>query len=90
LAIRGKHGILAVRPDCSRDDESSRRWNNVKKRLSFCRITQDGNDEGCLPLDRLPIRAEADVIRDAVHVLRTANPCVSCHCIRPVHLDVDR
>jgi hypothetical protein len=35
--------------------ESPRRWGFVKKRLaSFCRPSQDGDDEGCLRLDRLP------------------------------------
>jgi hypothetical protein len=28
--------------------ESVRRWNNVIKRLAFRRISQDGDDEGCL------------------------------------------
>jgi hypothetical protein len=69
--IRGKHGhILADSKGyliTVATDESSRRWNSVKKRLSFCRITQDGDDEGCLHLDRLPTRAEADLIRDAIH-----------------------
>jgi hypothetical protein len=51
-------------------DESIRRWTNVKRRLSFCRITQDGDDDGCLHLDRLPSAAEAELIRDAVHVKR--------------------
>jgi hypothetical protein len=26
--------------------ESPRRWTGIKKRLGFCRLTQDGNDEG--------------------------------------------
>jgi hypothetical protein len=38
--------------------ESPRRWTGIKKRLGFCRLTQDGNDEGCLYLERLP-KAEA-------------------------------
>ena len=36
----------------------------MKKRLAFCRLTQDGDDEGCLHLDRLPTAAEAEAIRD--------------------------
>ena len=32
-------------------DHSSRRWTNVKERLSdFCRLTQVGHDEGCCGL----------------------------------------
>jgi hypothetical protein len=51
--IHGKHGqiftdgrgwLIVVATDVS-----TRRWINVKRRLSFCRITQDGDDEGCLP-----------------------------------------
>ena len=38
--------------------ESARRWFNVKQRLNFCRLTQDGDDEGCLHLDRLPTKTE--------------------------------
>jgi hypothetical protein len=51
--------------------ESARRWTNVKQRLSpFCRITQDGDDEGALHLDRLPKPGEADLIREAIGVRR--------------------
>ena len=50
-------------------DQSSRRWANVKERLSdFCRLTQDGHDEGCLRLDRLPTPAEAIIIREALGI----------------------
>jgi len=48
--------------------ESARRWTNVKQRLAFCRLTQDGDDEGCLHLDRLPVAAEADLIREALGI----------------------
>jgi hypothetical protein len=48
-------------------DESARRWNNVKARLSpFCHLINDGDDEGCFHLDRLPMPAEASVIREAL------------------------
>jgi hypothetical protein len=49
-------------------DESPRRWGFLKKRLSFCRVTQDGDDEGCLRLDRLPAAGEARLIREAIGV----------------------
>ena len=49
-------------------DELVRRWNNVKARLPFCRVTQDGDDEGCLGLDRLPTPAEAALIREAIGI----------------------
>ena len=50
--------------------ESKRRWTNTKQRLGFCRVTQDGDDEGCLHLDRLPTRAEAGLIRQALRIRR--------------------
>ena len=50
--------------------ESPRRWTNVKHRLEFCRVSQDGDDEGVLHLDRLPTPGEAELIRDAVGVRR--------------------
>ena len=42
---------------------SARAWGFAKKRLACCRVTQDGNDEGCLALDRMPNAAEAGEIR---------------------------
>ncbi len=49
---------------------SARRWTNVKRRLAFCRIMQDGDDEGCLRLDRLPTQHEAGPIREALGIRR--------------------
>jgi hypothetical protein len=50
-------------------DESARRWNNVKERLSpFCHLLNDGDDEGCFHLDRLPTPDEADLIREALGI----------------------
>lgn len=70
--IRGRQGHVHADGRCFlivvSTDASSRRWNNVKGRLSFCRVTQDGDDEGCLRLDRLPTPAEADLIREAVGI----------------------
>jgi hypothetical protein len=40
-------------------EESVRRWNNIKHRLDFCCVVQDGDDEGCLQLDRMPAPTEA-------------------------------
>jgi hypothetical protein len=48
--------------------ESPRRWTGIKKRLGFCRLTQDGDDEGCLYLDRLPKADEAVLIREAIGI----------------------
>jgi hypothetical protein len=42
---------------------SARGWTFAKASLGFCRVTQDGDDEGCLVLDHLPTRDEASTIR---------------------------
>jgi hypothetical protein len=40
----------------------------VKRRLAFCHLNQDGDDEGCLRLDRLPRPQEAELIREALGI----------------------
>lgn len=77
---KGDHGIygkLGIYADgagfllCVTADQrtqSPRRWTNVKRRLAFCHLTQDGDDEGCLHLDRLPTPAEAALIRVALGI----------------------
>ena len=71
-AIHGKDGTIYADGAgyllCATAGESARRWGFIKKRLAFCRVTQDGDDEGCLHLDRLPTEAEADVIREALGI----------------------
>jgi hypothetical protein len=48
---------------------SSRSWTSTKKRLAgFFTVTQDGDSEGCLKLERLPTAAEAVVIRDVLGI----------------------
>jgi hypothetical protein len=47
-----------------------RSWTNIKRKLGFCRVTQDGDDEGCLHLDHLPTPKEADLIRHALGIKR--------------------
>lgn len=47
-----------------------RGWANIKGKLPFCRVTQDGDAEGCLHLDHLPVPAEADLIRHALRIKR--------------------
>ena len=47
---------------------SSRPWKNAKARLTFCKVTQDGDWEGCLHLDRLPTADEAVVIREVLGI----------------------
>jgi hypothetical protein len=43
-------------------------WTHTKRRLSFCAVTQDGDDEGCLRLHDLPTTAQATVIRDVLGI----------------------
>jgi hypothetical protein len=45
---------------------SARHWTSTKSRLGFMSVTQDGDDEGCLRLLRLPKPEEAALIRDAL------------------------
>jgi hypothetical protein len=47
-----------------------RKWNNVKRLLSFCHLTQDGDDEGCLRLLDLPTPEQAVLIRKAIGLKR--------------------
>jgi hypothetical protein len=45
---------------------SRQQWTSTKKRLAFCTVTQDGEDEGCLRLQQLPTPEQAKVIRDVL------------------------
>jgi hypothetical protein len=53
---------------CISTRESPRRWTMVKRRLAFCHLNQDGDDEGCLRLDRFPTSEEAELIREALGI----------------------
>jgi hypothetical protein len=73
-AIKGKRGhicadgrglLMVVSPG-----GSVRRWTNIKRKLDFCRVTQDGDDGGCLRLDHLPTPKEADLIRHGLRIKR--------------------
>jgi hypothetical protein len=77
-ALRGKFGHIY--PDgsgwllCVDTGESARRWSAIKAKLTtFCRLSQDGDDEGCLHLDHLPTLDEAELIRDALGIRRRRN-----------------
>jgi hypothetical protein len=58
----GRTWVLYVR--C----HSSRHWTATKARLAFCKVTQDGEEEGCLRLSHLPIAEQAEQIRDALGI----------------------
>jgi hypothetical protein len=79
-AIRGRRGhiysdgtgylLYVTMEDRGDQQPSAKRWNFAKQRLSFCRVTQDGDWEGCLHLDRLPSPDEAATIRDLLRIRR--------------------
>jgi hypothetical protein len=69
--IAGRHGTLQTWGDgrtwlayvrC----RSRQHWTFTKRRLAFMTVTQDGEEEGCLRLFRLPTPQEAVVIREVV------------------------
>ena len=45
---------------------SSKTWNHLKRRLSFCTLTQDGDDEGVFRLSGLPNETQAGLLRTAL------------------------
>jgi hypothetical protein len=50
--------------------ETKQAWTWARKRLRFCAVTQDGDTEGALFLDRLPTEAEADILRDVIGIAK--------------------
>jgi hypothetical protein len=54
--------------DCGNRQPSSRSWQSAKAKLAFCQVTQDGDWESCLRLDRLPSPHEAKAIRDVLNI----------------------
>jgi hypothetical protein len=73
--ITGKHGhVLADGAGFLLYAQATpRRWTNIKHHLAFAHLTQDGDDEGCLHLDRLPTRDEAEAIRECLGIRRRRN-----------------
>jgi hypothetical protein len=72
-AIRGSRGTIHTWGDgrswvlfvaC----RSALHWTYTKRRLSFCTVTQDCDDEGCLRLGQLPTPEQAEFIRDILGV----------------------
>src|SRR5262249_49662252 len=47
---------------------SALHWTHTKKRLGFCKVTQDGDNEGCLRLFDLPTPDQAEIIRDVLGI----------------------
>ena len=69
--IAGKHGhVLADHPGYLLYVTGTvQRWKKAKRILPGT-VTQDGDDEGILRLDRLPTPAEAEAIRDVIGIRR--------------------
>ena len=67
--ITGKHGhVLADHPGFLLYVTGSvQRWKKAKRTLPGT-VTQDGDDEGILRLDRLPAPAEAAAVRDLIGI----------------------
>jgi hypothetical protein len=91
-AISGRLGHVYALPEGFQlvvsTNERPKRWTSIKKRLAFCRITQDGGDEGCLILDRLPNRAEGEFIREAFGIRKA--PALSDAAKAKLVLEISR
>jgi hypothetical protein len=69
--ITGKHGSIHTWGDGKTwvlwvGCRSALHWTWIKKRLGFCTVEQDGDDEGCLRLHELPTVEQAEEIRRAL------------------------
>ncbi len=71
--MRACSGTFSIYLQC----HSVRAWNAAKKQLAFCRVSQDGDDEGVLQFTRLPTEAEAKIIRDYVGIHTTKPPPIN-------------
>ena len=76
-AIHGKRGHIYPDGDgyllCV-GGQSARLWSAVKRKLSFCQLRIDGDDEGTLHLDHLPSPAEARAIRQVMAIRKRRKP----------------
>jgi hypothetical protein len=52
----------------------ARLWSAAKRKLSFCQLRIDGDDEGTLHLDHLPSPAEARAIRRVMAIRKRRKP----------------
>ena len=70
LAAQPGYLLYFTVDESSKDDRepSSRPWETAKVKLAFCGVTQDGDWEGCLYLDRLPYAHEAEAIREVLGI----------------------
>ena len=86
-AIHGKRGHIYADGDgyllCI-GGQSARLWSAAKRKLSFCQLRIDGDDEGTLHLDHLPSLAEAKAIRRVMAIRKRRKPS------REARPDLDR
>ncbi|HWW37153.1 MAG TPA: hypothetical protein VNZ23_18195 [Xanthobacteraceae bacterium] len=71
-------------------EPSPRSWKDAKAKLSFCQITQDGDWEGCLRLDRLPNLKEAEAIRDVLGIRKRRHLSAEEKESRSINLSIAR
>jgi hypothetical protein len=71
VSTDGDGWLLVITPE---RELSKLAWAWVKKRLAFAAVTQDGDGEGCLRLDRLPTAAEAEEVRDVLGIWKAYSP----------------
>src|SRR5437868_4663109 len=45
---------------------SKRHWSSMKRKLSFMRLVNDGDDEGRFALARMPTAEEAEAVREVI------------------------
>lgn len=47
-------------------ETTKRKWNIIKRKLNFMEVTQDGDDEGIMRLERMPSQEEAEALREVL------------------------
>jgi hypothetical protein len=70
-AINGRHGLVLAAPGPSfliYFSGAARGWTAAKAAMSFATVTQDGDIDGCLLLERLPTESEGATIREKLGI----------------------
>jgi hypothetical protein len=80
--IKGRFGWIYAVPegyqtyyrgaDEFEEPTTARGWINTKQEMPFARVSQDGDTEGILILDRLPTPEEALIIRERLRIPKRA------------------
>jgi hypothetical protein len=74
--LNGKHGFVYAVPEGFQIffSGTARSWPYAKKAMNFARVSQDGDEEGFLLLDRLPTEKEGAIIRDKSGIRKKREP----------------